>query len=66
MPAKTAIVAAISAPLFVLGSLAVVAGAIAAASDSSTTLRRTAGAEQGSIRTEGLARVLRACGGASA
>lgn len=37
MPAKTAVVAAISAPLFVVASIAVVAGAIAAAPESSTT-----------------------------
>src|SRR5438270_13340693 len=36
MPAKTAVVAAISAPLLVVASLAAVAGAIAAAPDSST------------------------------
>ena len=43
MPAKTAAIAAISAPLVVLASLAIVAGAIAAAPDSSTTSICTAG-----------------------
>jgi hypothetical protein len=37
MPAKIAVVAAISAPLFVIASLAAVAGAIAATPDSATT-----------------------------
>jgi len=43
MPAKTTVVAAISAPLFVVGSLAVVAGGIAAAPDSTTASICSAG-----------------------
>jgi cell wall-associated NlpC family hydrolase len=54
MPAKTAVVAAISAPLFVVASLAAVVGAIAAAPDSSTTSICKAGPGEGPANTENL------------
>lgn len=43
MPAKTAVAAAISAPLFIVASLAAIAGAIAEAPDSTTTSICTGG-----------------------
>ena len=54
MPAKTAVIAAISAPLFVVASIAVVAGAIAAAPDSTTTSICKAGSGGGPVNTESL------------
>jgi cell wall-associated NlpC family hydrolase len=54
MPAKTAVVAAISAPLFVVASLAAVAGAIAAAPDSSTASICAAGPGGAAANTDKL------------
>ena len=54
MPAKTAVVAAISAPLFVVASLAAVVGAIATAPNSSTTSICKAGPGGGPANTENL------------
>ena len=54
MPAKTAVVAAISAPLFVVASIAVVAGAIAVAPDSTTTSICKASSGGGPVNTENL------------
>lgn len=54
MPVKPAIAAAISAPLFAVAAIAAIAGAIAAAPDSTTTSICTAGFNGGSSHTADL------------
>ena len=54
MPAKTAVVAAISAPLFAVASLAAIAGSIAAAPDSSTASMCASGPGAGPAATHNL------------